>query len=101
MATRKFYHLYLVPKEDISKELIDEKLNLALDWFKYDKHIYIIYSNSELDKLTVRFNPLVQPNGRLFISELNITNRNGWMTQDFWDWLRKSRNPKLRLKPKN
>jgi len=89
MAT--FYHIYIKPKEGISLEDVEKKMNLALDWFRYDRNCYVVYSTSDTDKWLERLKPLFYPKGRVFISELNIRNRNGWMTKDFWDWLKKKR----------
>ena len=92
MAKGKFYHVYLMPKADTSYEQIEKKMNLALDWFKYDKNHWVIYSSATMDKLSARFKPLVEPTGRFFVCELNVSNRNGWMDKGFWAWLNKKRN---------
>lgn len=87
----KFYHIYLVPKEGIDSDKVKAKMDLALDWFKYGKSIWVIYSTSDLKKLMTRFKPLVDPRGNLFICELNISRRKGFMNKEFWSWLRKKR----------
>jgi hypothetical protein len=87
----KFYNIYIKPKEGITKEHVEKKMNLSLDWIRYDANCYVTYSTSDIEKWMVRLKPLVEPGGRLFISELNINNRNGWMTKDFWNWLKKER----------
>ena len=92
MARGKFYHVYLVPKSTLTLSEIEKKMDLALDWFKYDKLNWVVYSSATMDKLSARYKPLVQPDGRLFICELNPSNRNGWMSKDFWTWLKKDRN---------
>ncbi len=91
MANGKFYHVYLSPKFGVSMNTIEKKMNLALDWFKYDKNNWIVYSTSSMEKLMTRYKPLVEPSGSLFICEINIKNRNGWMNKNFWDWLKKNR----------
>jgi hypothetical protein len=91
MAEAKFYHMYLVPKEGIEQAEIERKLNLALDWFKYDESIWIIYSTATIEIWMKRLKPFAQAGGNLFICELNISNRNGWMSKDFWKWLREKR----------
>ena len=91
MANEKFYHVYINPKTGVDIRAIEMKMNLALDWFKYDKKNWVVYSNTSMDNLMARYKPLVEPDGRLFICELNILNRNGWMNNDFWDWLKKNR----------
>ncbi len=91
MSNGKFYHVYLTPKPGVEIETIKKQFNLALDWFTYDRNNWVVYSNAPIQKLMTRFKPLVEPEGRLFICELNSANRNGWMNKDFWEWLKKKR----------
>ncbi|MFA6151244.1 MAG: hypothetical protein WC716_07990 [Chitinophagaceae bacterium] len=91
MDNGKFYQIYLKPKEGIDEETITKKMNLSLDWFKYDKNNYIVWSTSDIAKWMTRLKPLAEPSGRLFICEIVSTNRNGWMNKDFWEWLKKER----------
>lgn len=88
----KFYHIYITPKYGVSQDDIKQKMDKSLDWFRYDDDIYVVYSTSTVPKLTARFKPLVEPDGRLFICELNIKERNGWMSKSFWEWIKKDRN---------
>lgn len=92
MAKGKFYHVYLLPKAGIQYSDIEKKMNLALDWFKYDKNNWVVYSSASLDTLITRFKPLAEKEGRVFICELNIKSRNGWMDKDFWAWIRQNQN---------
>ncbi|KIC90267.1 hypothetical protein OI18_23375 [Flavihumibacter solisilvae] len=77
--------------QGIDDENIEAKMNLALDWIKYGNNVWIIYSTATLEKLMTRYKSLVEPEGRLFICEINIVNRKGWMNKGFWDWLKKKR----------
>ena len=86
-----FYHIYLVPKEGVDNDTIEKKIDLSLDWFKYDKSMWIVYSTSDVKKWQTRLKPLVEPTGNLFICEINPKNRNGWMSKSFWEWLKKKR----------
>ena len=91
MPKAVFYHIYIVPKEGISTETVKSKIELSLDWFKYNKSIWIVYSTSDTKKWMTRLKPLVESGGALFICELNTNNRNGWMNKKFWEWIRKER----------
>ncbi|NQU85155.1 MAG: hypothetical protein HQ541_05280 [Mariniphaga sp.] len=95
MPEAKFYHIHIIPNEGVTKKDIQKKIELSLDWFKYGKSVWIIYSNSDVKKLWVRYKPLITPGGNLFICELNVNNRNGWMNKAFWNWLQKPRKPYL------
>jgi hypothetical protein len=91
MADAKFYHIYITPNVGASIESIKTQMDLSPDWFKYGRNNWIIYSGTSIKKLMLRFKPLVEPNGQLFICELNISNRTGFMPKDFWEWVRKKR----------
>ena len=61
-----------------------------MDWYRYDPNLYILHTTSDVDKWQERLFDFVKNDGKLFICELQIENRNGWMNKDFWNWL----NPK-------
>ncbi len=85
------YHIYLVTKDGVTPEEVREKLNLAVDWYKYEKNCWIVKTTSDADKWQVRLKPLVEPDGTLMILKLDPTESQGWMTRKFWDWLKKNK----------
>jgi len=91
MANGKFFHIFLRPKFGITPKQVEDKMNLSLDWFCYDTNNWVVYSISDANKLFARFQPLVEPTGSVFICELNLQNRNGWMPKALWTWLKKDR----------
>jgi hypothetical protein len=91
MANKKFIHIYLDPKPGITREMIEKKIDLAIDWIRYTDTTWIVYTTSDIEKWQVRLKEFVIPEGSLFICELNINNRNGWMIKSFWEWVQKKR----------
>jgi hypothetical protein len=91
MDSATFYQIYLRPKTGVTDDEIAQKMNLSLDWFKFDKTNYMVWSTSDVAKWMTRLQPLAEPDGRLLIIEVVSTNRNGWMNTDFWNWLKKKR----------
>lgn len=83
-----FYNIYIVPEEGITKEQVEEKMNLALDWYRYDKKSYLVYTSSDEKKWKARLVNLVKPNGSLFICKVDVNDRQGWMLPKFWEWIR-------------
>lgn len=86
-----FLHIHIAPKSGVSAEKVEEQLNLAVDWYRYTGNSYVVYTTSNVEKWMGRLKPLVDSGGRLLIFEINVNRRNGWMPQDFWDWLKKPR----------
>ena len=87
----KFLHIYIDPKKEITQEMIEKKINLALDWFRYDDKVYIVYTTSDAKKWQARLLNFVKGGGKLFICELDLSNRSGWHTKSFWEWLKQER----------
>lgn len=88
MAT--FYQVYLKPKSGVGYAEIREKMDLALDWYKYAENCWILKSMSTPEKLYTRLKTLVEPDGELFICKLDVSQSQGWMSKKLWAWLRKS-----------
>lgn len=87
----RFIHIYIRPNKDTTKEELEKKLDLAVDWYRYETGLYVVYTTSTVKKWQERLLDLVKEDGRLFICELQITTKNGWMNKDFWEWLKKPR----------
>jgi hypothetical protein len=86
--TEQFLHLYIKPKEGITTEQIKEKLNKALDWYRYGSGLYIIYTNSDHEKWYRILEDFAKPEGSIFICKLDINISQGWMTKGFWEWIK-------------
>ena len=88
----KFYYLHLVPKKDIllDDDRIVKQLNRARNWISIPPYTWILYSTASADQWYQRFKKFVQPEGNLFICELDVTpgHRAGWMGKKFWNWLK-------------
>jgi hypothetical protein len=82
-----FYHITLTPRPGVSRESIRKKMDLALNWFRYTDTTWVVYTNSNSAKWCERLKELVVPEGTLFVCRLDITERQGWMTTQFWEWL--------------
>jgi hypothetical protein len=91
VAVSKHYLIYISKRADVTAEQVQEKIDLAIDWFRIDPKNWIVYTTSDADKWQERLRQLVDPGGHLFICRLDLSNRQGWMVPKFWEWLRKRR----------
>lgn len=84
-----FLHVYLRPKTGTPESSVLEKMNIALDWYRYSDTNWVIKTNSDITKWQARLKPLVDDkSGFLFIVEINLKKRQGWMPSTFWAWCR-------------
>lgn len=88
-----FYHVYISPKKGITAQQVEEKMNLAVDWFRYTPNLWVLYTTLNEDNWQERLRPLVDPDGNMFICRLDIRRHNGWMSKRFWDWIKTKQVP--------
>lgn len=89
MAT--FYHIYITPKPGITREDVQKKMDLAIDWFRYDDKNWVVYTTSDAKKWFSRLEKYVEPGGQVLIIKLDTKDYWGFMTENLWDWFRKAR----------
>lgn len=66
-----------------------EELKKAASWWHYLESTWIISSSESLETWRVRIQSQVDQNDFFIIFELNPRmNRNGWLPQKAWEWLR-------------
>lgn len=82
-----FLHVFARPKPASSVEEIETVLNKALDWYRYYEGVYVVRTAKSPEVWRTRLEPLVQPEGDLFIAKLDLSEKQGWMNKAFWDWL--------------
>ena len=90
MATH-FFMIYIERDKDIKYKDVKKKMDSALDWYRLNEKLWIVYSSSDPDKWYGRLQKLVEDSGSLFICQLEESNRQGWMSKEFWEWLKKAR----------
>lgn len=89
MATAKFYMIYIDRDEDATYAQVEEKMNLAVDWYYIKTGLWLVYTTSDEEKWYSRLKPLTKPGGHVFICKLNVSHRQGWMKNSFWKWIRR------------
>jgi hypothetical protein len=63
-------------------------LNEIENWFHYIKSSYLLISKSSASELTAKISKIV-PSKRFLILEVNLKNRNGFLPDKVWEWIRK------------
>lgn len=89
MRSGTFYVIYIKCAKDVSFDTIKRKMSLCRSWYRFNENTWIVYSTSDVDKLYGRFSPIVEEDGNIFICELDINNKQGWMNEKFWEWINK------------
>jgi hypothetical protein len=85
----ELFHIYIQPRQGVTREQVEASLNGGLDWFRYRDGAYVVVTTSDQHTWQNRLQPHVEPDGFLFICKLDATNHQGWMDKKFWEWLHK------------
>lgn len=86
---RTFYYIFIEPNTNIKYAQIKKEMDKALDWFQISTNNWIVYSSSDIERWMQRLANYVKKDGSLFITKLDLSDNNGWMTIEFWEWLNK------------
>lgn len=84
----EFLHVFVTPRAGQTREQLEVKLNLALDWLRYGEGLYVVYTKSDVATWKRRLREFVKPDGFLFICRLDIKKCQGWMSREFWEWIK-------------
>lgn len=89
---KKFLHLAVSPVDDTYRELIELKLDKAADWLRYLPNCWLLYTAQPARVWYERLSDIETAKGRnLFIIEVELSNRAGWIKTSAWDWINKTR----------
>jgi hypothetical protein len=89
---KKFLNLAVDPVDSGSRLLIEKELNRAADWLRYLPNSWLIYTSQPAKIWYERLSKIPgMKDGVLFICEVNLENRAGWLKKTAWDWISKAR----------
>jgi hypothetical protein len=91
-----FLHLavHFEGSQSPDRNAIELVLNRAKDWYRYTPNCWLILTSKDAETWYKRLNddvPGMRNHTSFFICEVNIRNRAGWIRQEVWDWIAKSR----------
>ena len=94
---KSLYHVYIMPRPELSRTSIEEVLDEADDWFRYGPGLYIIQTTDDSEQWRIRLNDRCQLNFAFFICKFSAPvsvseaggNSNGRMSTKFWEWWEK------------
>jgi hypothetical protein len=88
MARGEFYTIYIERDPEVAYDDIKKVMDLGRDWYRLTSRYWIVYTTSDVNKWYSRLKKFVSRSGTLFICRLDVSERQGWMSGAFWEWLR-------------
>jgi len=70
---------------------VQETVETALDWYRWNANTWVLWTNRTPDEWQALVRPHMSTNTTFFFCALDVSERQGWAKQGFWDWLNKTR----------
>jgi hypothetical protein len=83
-----FLHIGFRFRSDPDLEELEKTFDNALDWYRYAPNCWVVWTSSSPERWYSRLKKHLEKGDRVFISELNIAERSGWMPSGFWEFLK-------------
>ncbi|HEU0218026.1 MAG TPA: hypothetical protein VFQ90_15310 [Stellaceae bacterium] len=87
MSEPNFYLLYLDRDPGVSLDDIKGTIDRALHWYRVNPRLWVLYTTSDAEKWYGRLKNFVKTEGNVFVCKLDISDRQGMMSREFWRWI--------------
>jgi hypothetical protein len=88
----KFLHIAFSFKSgQTNVSRIRTAIGSARDWYRYAPNCWIVYTTRTPEKWFEILKPKLSDDDHMFICELDVANRQGWLPEGAWSWLDKER----------
>ncbi len=86
MSDLNFYLVHVVTTAEHDRNDVDQVLNDATDWYRFAKNEWLVVApnTTPWEEKLMQF---TKPEGELFICQLDVTYRSGWMAEGLWQWI--------------
>lgn len=93
MSLDYIYMLSIDPNSSYDTDILRKQLDLCLDWTRFFACTYLLYTNSDIEKLYSRFKEAL-PNNKFFITKVDFRNSQytGWLKSGSWDRIKEFKN---------
>ena len=92
LVGKKYYHISLnIERYPLKKYLkINTFMEESINYIKYMPNCYIMYTDICIDKIYRNIKSILDEGEHVFICELNLANRQGWLPKSVWNWIREN-----------
>ena len=89
---KKFYHIgFNFKGKDSQITALVEVFNDADDWVRYAPNCWLIWDDKTPRYWFKRVQRMVGEEPSIFICEVDLANRSGWLPKTVWEWINRER----------
>src|SRR5260370_41689300 len=67
---------------------LENTFDKAFDWYRYAPNCWVVWTSSSPQKWYSRLKRHLGEDDLVFICELDVSNRSGWMPKKFWNFIK-------------
>lgn len=84
-----FYLVMAIVRTGVTIEDIQRAFaSPVISWYRIAPNVWIVSSWGDASTIYEQLESLIKPGGNLFVSKLDVSDRQGWMDKRFWTWMR-------------
>jgi hypothetical protein len=88
MADRRFVNVVFEFKGEPDYPKIQQTLDKARDWVRYAPNCWLLWTTTSAKRWYDRLKDHLDEGEHLFICEVNVSERGGFMPRSFWEFIR-------------
>lgn len=85
---RHFLHVGFDFAEEPNLEELEKTFDKGLDWYRYSSNCWLVWTSSSPDRWYTRLKKHLKSGDIVFICEVRIDERSGWMPKKFWNFVK-------------
>lgn len=93
----RFYVVVVNVNPGLTTQDVQNVLAHQMHWMRIANNVWVVDTPLAPSWLYERLAPLVRPSGTLFVSALDLNDRQGLMPKAFWDWVNQRLGDPMRL----
>jgi hypothetical protein len=85
---KNFLHISINSENPFTFTRITAILNNASNWIRYMPNNFIIRTRHDPNYWYNKIKPFLKENEYIFITKMDINERQGWLPKNVWDWIK-------------
>jgi hypothetical protein len=92
MMAKHFLHIsFNFADKDAKINTLKPVFNKATDWFRYAPNCWLVWTGRSAEKWYELLRPHISDKDSMLIVRLDISERQGWLSESAWEWLNEER----------
>lgn len=88
---RRYLHVAFSFRTENKSLALEPVFNKAIDWIRYTPTNWLLWTNRDAADWYRRVKPILDDGDHVFIAEVDLDQRAGWLPKSVWNWINEDR----------